>query len=330
MEEFTVGKNLELAIELQGKTPNREEVLELLKKVDLDGFYKRKQNQFSGGQKQRVAIARALIKDPEIIMADEPTGALDSNTGKQVMDTLKKLSRDKLIIIVSHDREFAEIYGDRIIELKDGKIIKDETKIEVEAKRISSGVNIIEDKIIHIKKGQTLSKFDLLEITTNIMKHSKEKDTIISFDYKANESVKKSAFITADGNSETFIKTNESNLKLKEYNPKNFKLIKSRFKFKDSFKMGVSSLKHKTLRLIFTIFMSMIAFSLFGLSDVLASYNRATSVYEYLNMTSSKTVVASKVYSGNNYLMADMPNRSLVINEKEYTKLKNTLICLLF
>jgi len=65
-------------------------------------------NTLSGGQKQRIAIARALIKDPEIIMADEPTGALDSNTGRQVLDTLKKLSETKLVIVVSHDREFAE------------------------------------------------------------------------------------------------------------------------------------------------------------------------------------------------------------------------------
>lgn len=65
-------------------------------------------NTLSGGQKQRIAIARALIKDPEIIMADEPTGTLDSNTGRQVLDTLKKLSETKLVIVVSHDREFAE------------------------------------------------------------------------------------------------------------------------------------------------------------------------------------------------------------------------------
>lgn len=65
-------------------------------------------NTLSGGQKQRIAIARALIKDPEIIMADEPTGALDSNTGRQVLDTLKKSSETKLVIVVSHDREFAE------------------------------------------------------------------------------------------------------------------------------------------------------------------------------------------------------------------------------
>lgn len=75
--------------------------------VELENFAKRKPNTLSGGQKQRIAIARALIKEAQIIMADEPTGALDSNTGKQVLDTLKKLSKEKLVIVVSHDQEFA-------------------------------------------------------------------------------------------------------------------------------------------------------------------------------------------------------------------------------
>lgn len=117
LDEFTVGANIALALQLQGKKAADEEINNILKQVDLDGYGNRKPNELSGGQKQRVAIARALVKNPEIIMADEPTGALDSNTGRQVFDTLKKLSKDKLVIIVSHDREFSELYADRIIEL---------------------------------------------------------------------------------------------------------------------------------------------------------------------------------------------------------------------
>lgn len=80
-----------MAIELQGKKATDEEINRILKQVDLEGFGDRKPNELSGGQKQRVAIARALVKQPEIIMADEPTGALDSNTGRQVFETLKNL-----------------------------------------------------------------------------------------------------------------------------------------------------------------------------------------------------------------------------------------------
>ncbi|MBP5283156.1 MAG: ABC transporter ATP-binding protein, partial [Treponema sp.] len=125
LEEFNVGANIALALELQGKKATDEEINRILHEVDLDGFGDRNPNELSGGQKQRVAIARALVKNPEIIMADEPTGALDSNTGRQVFETLKKLSADKLVVIVSHDRDYAEQYADRIIELADGKVIRD-------------------------------------------------------------------------------------------------------------------------------------------------------------------------------------------------------------
>ena len=108
LDEFTVGANIALAIELQNRKATDEEINEILKEVDLEGFGNRKPNELSGGQKQRVAIARALVKKPEIIMADEPSGALDSNTGKQIFETLKKLSQDKLVIVVSHDREFLD------------------------------------------------------------------------------------------------------------------------------------------------------------------------------------------------------------------------------
>ncbi|MDE6189514.1 MAG: FtsX-like permease family protein, partial [Clostridia bacterium] len=111
-------------------------VEEILKEVDLEGYAGRKTNELSGGQKQRVAIARAIVKNPKIIMADEPTGALDSNTGRAILDTLKKLSKDKLVIVVSHDREFAEEYGDRVIELADGEVVADDKKGET-AKRLN-------------------------------------------------------------------------------------------------------------------------------------------------------------------------------------------------
>lgn len=125
LENLTVGDNIALAMELQGKKNNRKQVAEILEKVDLKGYENRKPVELSGGQKQRVAIARALIKNPQIIMADEPTGALDSATGTQIMNMLKKLSADKLVVVVSHDRDFAEQYADRIIELSDGKVISD-------------------------------------------------------------------------------------------------------------------------------------------------------------------------------------------------------------
>ena len=123
--ELDVFDNIALPLQLQGQTDNDEKVKSALEQVGMSGFERRKVEELSGGQKQRVAIARALVKDAKIILADEPTGALDSHSGENVLKILKWISREKLVVLVTHDREFAEEYGDRIIELADGLVIRD-------------------------------------------------------------------------------------------------------------------------------------------------------------------------------------------------------------
>ena len=125
ISELNVGDNIALALQLQGQTGAKEKIQAVLKQVDLEGYEKRNIDELSGGQKQRVAIARALVKNPKIIFADEPTGALDSHTGESILQILKAVSAEKLVILVTHDREFAEKYGDRVIELSDGLVIRD-------------------------------------------------------------------------------------------------------------------------------------------------------------------------------------------------------------
>ena len=127
--ELNVSENIMLTLQLQGEEKTEQKVKEILKRVDLSGYEKRKVTELSGGQKQRIALARAIIKNPKIIFADEPTGALDEQTGRNILDLLKGFSKDKLVVVVSHDREFAEKYGDRIIELADGNIINDSNPI---------------------------------------------------------------------------------------------------------------------------------------------------------------------------------------------------------
>lgn len=124
IESYTVSQNIALAQHLRGKK-DASAVDDILKQVELDGMGDRKVVELSGGQRQRVAIARALIKGAKLILCDEPTGALDSETGSTIFDLLKKISADTLVVVVSHDRESAEKYGDGIIELKDGCIISD-------------------------------------------------------------------------------------------------------------------------------------------------------------------------------------------------------------
>ncbi len=123
----TVLANVELALTISGisKTERKKRAEEALRKVGLGDQMHKKPNQMSGGQMQRVAIARALVNNPDILLADEPTGALDTETSVQVMDLLKEVARDRLVVMVTHNPELAEEYASRIVRLKDGHIISD-------------------------------------------------------------------------------------------------------------------------------------------------------------------------------------------------------------
>ena len=121
IEEMTIFDNVNIALKLQHKKDN-EKVKEALKEVGLEGFENRYPKELSGGQKQRVAIARSIVKNPSIILADEPTGNLDEKTTTQILSLLKEISKKHLVLIVSHDIIEARKYADRIIELKSGKI----------------------------------------------------------------------------------------------------------------------------------------------------------------------------------------------------------------
>lgn len=123
----TVLSNVELALTLSGvsKTERRKRAKDALKQVGLGDQMKKMPNQLSGGQMQRVAIARALVNNPEILLADEPTGALDSETSVQVMEILKEVAKDRLVVMVTHNPELAERYSTRIVRLLDGEIISD-------------------------------------------------------------------------------------------------------------------------------------------------------------------------------------------------------------
>lgn len=125
LEEYNIYENISLSLELQNLKSTKNEIDKLLDKLGISGLGNRKVNELSGGQKQRVALARALIKNPEIILADEPTGNLDKKSSAQIFEILKEISKEKLVIVVSHDIESAKTYADRIVEIEDGKIKND-------------------------------------------------------------------------------------------------------------------------------------------------------------------------------------------------------------
>ena len=170
----TVLSNVELALTLSGVAPaeRKARATEALRKVGLGDQLNKKPNQMSGGQMQRVAIARALVNDPDILLADEPTGALDSETSVQIMDILKEISKDKLIIMVTHNPELAISYASRVIRLKDGLIVDDSAPYSSEG----------EERHEPAKTEQTsMGFFTALALSTNNLMTKKARTILTAF-----------------------------------------------------------------------------------------------------------------------------------------------------
>ena len=175
----TVLSNVELALTLSGvsKAERKKRAVEVLEKVGLGDQLHKKPNQMSGGQMQRVAIARALVNNPDILLADEPTGALDSATSIQIMELLKEISKDRLIIMVTHNPELAEKYSSRIIRLLDGRVTDDTMPfIESEGKVAEVGIHSGKKK-----RGTSMSFFTALSLSANNLMTKKGRTILTAF-----------------------------------------------------------------------------------------------------------------------------------------------------
>lgn len=291
LDEFSVGANIALAIELQGRRAEDAEINEILREVDLVGYGNRRTNELSGGQKQRVAIARALVKKPKIIMADEPSGALDEKTGRAVFETLKKLSAERLVVVVSHDREFAESYGDRIIELADGRVIDDRTLLDEE--RADAPALTYTEEGVEIPADYQLTEEDRLAINEYLRARRGGKLLVQNADLRR--------FVPTENGGKTKA---EENFDAPASEKEGFHLIKSRLPLRSAFRIGTSALAYKKVRLVFTILLSVVAFVLFGLSDTVASYNYVRTATNSIMDTEvryaafAKTVKRSDYYQG--------------------------------
>ena len=181
----TVLSNVELALTLSGvsKAERRKRAVDVLTRVGLGDQLHKKPNQMSGGQMQRVAIARALINDPDILLADEPTGALDSETSVQIMEILKEISADKLIIMVTHNPELAEKYSSRIIKLLDGKVTDDSDPYHDEIKKKDVEKDDRKTKKAKKKKAKkvSMSFFTALSLSKNNLLTKKGRTFLTSF-----------------------------------------------------------------------------------------------------------------------------------------------------
>ncbi len=287
LSEYTIEKNIEIANELQGKKADEKHIEELLNIVEISDYKNRKPNQLSGGQKQRVAIARALIKNPKIVLADEPTGALDSNTGIQVMELLKRLSKDKLIIVVSHEMEFAEKYGDRIIRIVDGQVVEDITLNDVE---INSNVFNAKEEVV-VRAGKKLNQ----EETAQLLQALEQKKKINITD-------------------NIIVRQKEKTGEIKNDKDENVNFIKSKMKFKSVFGLGAKSLVTKPVRLVFTILLSVIAFAVFGVFDSVASYNGQRAVTNLLRTSDGAVSIGATYNIDAKYLGNDLKLTQSYIN----------------
>lgn len=173
INHITILENIEIGMTLSGisSKQRKKKALEVLKKVGLKDHAYKKPNQLSGGQMQRVAIARALVNDPDIILADEPTGALDSQTSVQIMDLIKEIANDKLVIMVTHNPDLATEYASRVIKLKDGELKEDSNPI--------IDGNIIDEKF-KINK-TSMSFVTALNLSFNNIKTKKGRTLLTSF-----------------------------------------------------------------------------------------------------------------------------------------------------
>ncbi len=264
IDEISVFDNINMTMKLQEKSADVNTVDEALAMVGLANLGYRKPSELSGGQRQRVALARALLKKPEIILADEPTGALDSVTSEEVFETLKRIAQSKLVIVVTHNRELAHAYADRIVEIVDGKIVGD----RVRETAADDGVKELEAGVIEVGAGGRVTAEQLnarlKKGKTNYIGLSHEKDRI-ALAYPE----------TVDGfyeaqDSAAYKKTEQTDIKTDN---KEFKLSKGGLTFKDSFKLAREGTKRAKKRYRFLTAITTICFTMFSLALIIGMVN---------------------------------------------------------
>ena len=293
IDNMTVQENLSLATELQGTLKNDENIKKVLDKVGIEDVLSRYPKELSGGQRQRVAIARAIIKNPSVVMADEPTGALDTSNGLQIITLLKKLSKEKLVIVVSHDMNLANKFADRIINIEDGVITSDVTINE--NKKNKSKVQLSKD-YLSIQRGADLNSSEL-DAVKNAVKSGKDIAVVDNINIqKINTIVKR------------------------EKEEKQTPFIKTNLKFASIFKLGCNLLKAKKVRLIITVLLCAIAFAVFGVCDAMSIYDENRLMANSLKSlnTPSVTITANISNQKGNSFDIDV-NEELILQMSQKT-----------
>lgn len=260
IEELTVYENIVLSLDLNRKKDYKN-VSAALEKVDLAGYENRYPRELSGGEQQRVAIARAIVKNPRIILADEPTGNLDSNTSVAILKLLKKLSRECLILIVSHNIGDASNYADRIIELRHGEIIEDRTKNPDFLDKVT-----LFNGVLFYPQDMPLSNNDISLI---------------------NQSCNKPAML---------MKRTDKFLPTKKVSGENKKITvkKKSFSFKKEMSLSAKFLKNKTVSIALSAFMVSVIMVIMSLSQTITAFNSGGVIVNEMKNNSQSSMILTK------------------------------------
>ena len=254
IESLNVEENIRFSSELINKKISSDQINDILQLVGLSDLNKRKINELSGGQRQRVAIARILTKECKYIFADEPTGSLDTKVGKQIFDLLKKLSNKKLVVVVSHDMESALKYADRIIELKNGEIIKDVTR---NAEVFDDSLQVTENGELLVPTSHSLSIREIKKMNI-FMKKGVTKISSIPSKFK-----------------KTKYEFSDKEDHFNSYLPK--------MTFKNTIKFAFSNVKVKLSRFIVITFILSMALTIFGFSSFFSDFDKNVAVVKTLS-----------------------------------------------
>ena len=290
LDDLTVRENIALALRMQAKGHDATTIDEALKLVNLEGLGYRTPKELSGGQKQRIAVARALIKNPNIILADEPTGALDSKTGYDLMSSLKSLSKDKLVIVVTHDAEMANIFGDEIIQLTDGHIID---HLIISPSYIKPANEMINDKIIKISSG---NEIESKEIINKALENNSENYVCLTSQPELLTIAYPETYETIFAKEDLSKKFVSCKDELKEIVRSKDKKTdqKAKISLKECFKMAMHQFAKSKGRFLFLIIFTVISFSLLGFSYLLSTVNDNSIIANTLSNNDIKLAMMEK------------------------------------
>jgi len=272
IDELTVYENIRLSLDLE----NRNEyhlIGEALARVDLAGYEERYPTELSGGEQQRVAIARAIVKKPRIILADEPTGNLDTNTAKQIVELLKELSKDCLILIVSHNVNDANNFADRIIELKKGRVISDKSRNPEFLDEVS-----LQNGVLVYPQGLALSDNDIDFINNNLTKFKKKTDKFLP---------------TAEPNSEA----------------RKVKILNKKLSLGRELNLSGKFLKSKTLAISFSAFMVAVIMVIMALAQTIIAFDGGEIVAGEMGKSNQSSLLLNKVLDDSLQKRADSKYR---------------------